>query len=165
MPGHIIGIYTARKGEKPQARNLVEVVAGKGILGDRYFTGEGTFSKMLAGNRKSEITFISSEEIDHFNHAQGSSLDHGDLRRNVVTKDIDLNELVGKRFSIAGVQFEGIETCEPCAHLAKTVHHAVLPAMINRAGLRAAVLTSGTIAVGSEIVTKCGVPDRDSSLI
>lgn len=163
MPGQIIGIYTARKGEKPEARDFIEVVAGKGIVGDRYFTGEGTFSKKLAGNRKSEITFISSEEIDRFNHAQGSDLDHGDLRRNVVTKDIDLNELVGKRFSVAGVQFEGIETCEPCAHLAKTVHHAVLPAMITRAGLRAAVLTCGTIVVGSEIVTKCTLPDKESS--
>lgn len=165
MPGHIIGIYTARKGEKPDAREFVEAVAGKGIVGDRYFTGEGTFSKTLAGNRKSEITFISSEEIDRFNHAQGSDLDYGDFRRNVVTKDIDLNKLVGKKFSIAGVQFEGIETCEPCAHLAKTVHHAVLPAMISRAGLRAAVLTSGTIAVGSEIVATCTPPNKEISPI
>lgn len=153
MPGEIVGIYTARKGKKPEACRSVEVIAGKGIVGDRYFAGEGTFSKKLAGNRKREITFISSEEIDRFNRIQGSNLDHGDFRRNVVTKNVDLNELVGKRFSIAGVQFEGIDTCEPCAHLARTVHHAVLPNLVNRAGLRAAVLTSGTIDIGHGI--KC----------
>lgn len=151
MLGRIIGIYTAQKGDKPETHDSVEVVAGKGIVGDRYFTGEGTFSKKLAGNRKSEITFIDAREIEHFNHVQGSSLEHGDLRRNVVTRDIDLNELVGKRFAFGEVEFEGIETCEPCAHLASTVHHAVLPHMINRAGLRAAVLTSGAIEVGYEI--------------
>lgn len=151
MPGKITGIYTARKGDKPEANDLVEVIAGKGIVGDRYFTGEGTFSKKLAGNRKSEITFIEAEQVERFNKTQGSHLEHGDLRRNVVTRDIDLNKLVGKRFRIGSVEFEGIETCEPCAHLAKTVHNAVLPHMINRAGLRAAVLTSGTIEVGQEI--------------
>lgn len=151
MPGRIIGIYTARKGDKPEARDSVDVIAGKGIVGDRYYTGEGTFSKKLTGNRKSEITFIEAEEIERFNLIQGTRLEYGDLRRNVVTRDVDLNELVGKRFTFGGVQFEGIEKCEPCAHLANTVHHAVLPHMINRAGLRAAVLTSGIIEVGHEI--------------
>lgn len=151
MSGRIIGIYTARKGEKPEPCDLVEVIAGRGIVGDRYFAGEGTFSAKLAGNRKSEITFISCEEVDRFNSSEGSDLGPGDLRRNVITKDIDLNALVGKTFTIAGVEFEGIETCEPCAHLAKTVHAAVLPHMVNRAGLRAAVLTSGAIRVGGEI--------------
>ncbi|WP_111642875.1 MOSC domain-containing protein [Marinimicrobium alkaliphilum] len=151
MPGRVIGIYTACKGDKPELRDLAEVIAGKGIVGDRYFAGEGTFSEKLAGDRKSEITFIAAEEVDRFNRIQGSDLDYGDLRRNVITIDIDLNALVGKQFSIAGVVFEGIETCEPCTHLAKTVHKAVLPDMMNRAGLRAAVLTSGTLKVGDTV--------------
>jgi len=151
MPGRIISIYKARKGDKPEAHDSVDVIAGKGIVGDRYFTGEGTFSKKLAGNRKSEITLIEAEEIERFNLIQGSCLEYGDLRRNVVTRDVNLNELVGKHFTFGGVEFEGIETCEPCAHLANTVHNAVLPHMVNRSGLRAAVLTSGVIEVGHEI--------------
>lgn len=151
MNGQIIGIYTAEKGKKPQYRDSVEVVAGKGIVGDRYFEGTGTFSDKLAGNGKRDITFIASEEVDWFNHRQDATLGYGDFRRNVVTRGINLNDLVGKRFSAAGVQFEGIETCEPCAYLAKTVHAAVLPDMVNRAGLRAVILADGVIEVGSEI--------------
>mgnify|MGYP001225150840 CR=1 FL=1 len=151
MRGKIIGIYIAQKDHKPVSHESVDVIAGKGIVGDRYFTGEGTFSKQLAGNRKSEITFVAVEEIERFNVAQGAELDNGDLRRNVVTEGINLNELVGQRFRFGGVEFEGIETCEPCAHLAKSVHGGVLPHMVNRAGLRAAVVSSGSIAVGNEL--------------
>lgn len=85
MHGKIIGIYTARKGDKPVANDSVEVIAGKGIVGDRYFAGEGTFSKKLAGNRKSEITFIEAEQVERFNQTQGSHLAHGDLRAAVLT--------------------------------------------------------------------------------
>lgn len=151
MAGKIIGIYTAEKDSRPVGHRSVSVVANQGIVGDRYYKGQGTFSEMLKQKRKREITFIAAEEIDRFNETQNADLEYGDLRRNVVTRGVDLNALVGRRFSIAGVRFEGLETCEPCAHLARTVHPDVLPHLVNRAGLRAAVLTSGDLAVGNEI--------------
>lgn len=150
MTAQIIGIYTAQKGKKPQYRDSVEVVAGKGIVGDRYYEGQGTFSNKQPGNGERDITFIASEEVDRFNNSRNDRLDYGDFRRNVITRGVNLNELVGKRFSVAGVHFEGLETCEPCAYLAKKVHRGVLPDMVNRAGLRAAILTDGVIEVGNK---------------
>jgi len=149
--GKILRIYIGEKGKSPIEQKYVEVCANRGVVGDRYYKGKGTFSEKLKGNRKSEITFIASEEIDRFNEVQNADLEYGDFRRNVITCDVDLNLLVGKTFEISGVQFEGIETCEPCAHLAKTVHPKVLPHLVNRAGLRAAILTSGRIEAGNEI--------------
>jgi MOSC domain-containing protein YiiM len=150
MSGKVLEIYIAKRGAKPDLRHEVDVKAGQGILGDRYFDGNGTFSKKLEGNRKSEITFIASEEIDRFNESQGESLAYGELRRNIITQGINLKELIGKEFSIGTTKFLGIERCEPCAHLATTVNSKVLPHLANT-GLRAAILESGKIHVDDEI--------------
>jgi hypothetical protein len=72
--GKILEIYIAEQDSTPVARLAVQVEANKGVVGDRYFTGEGTFSKKLTGNRKSEITFIAAEEIDRFNASQNETL-------------------------------------------------------------------------------------------
>lgn len=148
--GNILEIHIAEPGAKPQARESVEVKAGQGIVGDRYFDGTGTFSKKLEGNRKRELTFIAAEEVDRFNAATGEGLAYGDLRRNVITRGVQLGELVGKTFSIGPATFQGIELCEPCAHLAATVSAKVLPHLVHT-GLRAAILSSGTIRVGDVV--------------
>ncbi|MCB1690667.1 MAG: MOSC domain-containing protein [Halioglobus sp.] len=150
MAGKILGIYIAGKGSRPTPQISALVEANRGIVGDRYYDGEGTFSEKLAGNRKREITFIASEEIDEFNAAQHESLGYGDALRNIVTQGIPLKELIGQEFSIGPAKFLGIEHCEPCAHLASTVNQKVLPHLAHT-GLRAAILTSGKIEVGDEI--------------
>lgn len=150
MTGKIKGIYIAKTGQPPLSKSSAQVKANKGIVGDRYYDGTGTFSGQLTGNRKSEITFIASEEIDQFNTSQNESMGYGDMRRNIVTEGIKLKDLIGKEFEIGTATFLGIEHCEPCAHLAATVNKKVLPHMVNT-GLRAAILNSGLIAVGSEI--------------
>jgi MOSC domain-containing protein YiiM len=152
MVASIKKIYIAKKGAKPISRALVGVEANKGVVGDRYYHGAGTFSEKLAGHRKSEITFIASEEIDNFNAAQNEALDYGDARRNVVTQGVQLAELIGKEFTIGSAKFLGIEHCEPCAHLASTVNKKVLPHLVHT-GLRAAILESGQIEVGHAIVS------------
>jgi MOSC domain-containing protein YiiM len=123
-------------------------------VGDRYFYGEGTFSKKLlsSGSRKGEITFIAAEEVDQFNTSQNESLGYGDARRNIVTQNISLQTLINKEFSIGTARFLGIETCEPCAHLAATVNKNVLPHLINT-GLRAAVIESGMFVPGDKIIS------------
>ncbi len=155
MNGKVLCIYIAEKGRKPAARSSVRVEANRGIVGDRYHEGAGTFSEKLAGNRKSEITFIASEEIDTFNTVQRETLDYGELRRNVVTRGVQLKALIGHEFSIGAARFLGIEHCEPCAHLASTVNPKVLPHLAHT-GLRAAILTSGIIEVGDEIARITG---------
>ncbi len=150
--GRILEIYIARRGEEPSLCRKAEVKAGQGIVGDRYFDGNGTFSKKLEGNRKKEITLIAAEEIDRFNEVQRESLGYGDCRRNIVTRGVILKELIGKEFSIGSAKFLGIEHCEPCAHLAATVNSKVLPHLAHT-GLRAAILESGTIYVEDEIAS------------
>ncbi len=152
MAGKVTGIYIAERGARPLPRAAVEAQANKGIVGDRYYNGEGTFSRKLEGNRKSEITFIAAEEIDRFNTGQGEALGYGDARRNIVTQGIELHELIGKEFTIGAARFMGIERCEPCAHLAATVNSKVLPHLAHT-GLRAAILESGIIEVGNEITS------------
>ena len=151
MTGCVIGLYTASRGQPPQYCQSVNVVAGQGIIGDRYYAGTGSFSRKYAGTRKSEITLIAAEAIDEFNAKHGQAFDYGCFRRNVITRGVDLNQLVGERFAIAEVGFEGLELCEPCQYLARMVHGDVLPDMVSRSGLRAAILNSGALSVGDPV--------------
>ncbi|CAA0111575.1 Uncharacterised protein [Halioglobus japonicus] len=150
MTARIMAIYIAQRGAAATLHPSAQLEAGKGVVGDRYYDGEGTFSKQLAGNRKSEVTFIAAEEIDAFNAAQHEALGYGDVRRNIVTRGVQLQDLIGREFSIGPVKFLGIERCEPCAHLAATVNPKVLPHLAHT-GLRAAILSSGAIEVGYEV--------------
>ncbi len=152
MTGKIKEIYIAEAGANPSYQSSVQVEANKGIVGDRYYNGAGTFSEKLSGNRKSEITFIASEEIDQFNATQNESLGYGDVRRNVVTERVQLKDLIGKEFSIGQARFLGIEHCEPCSHLAATVNEKVLPHLAHT-GLRAAILESGEIKTGDALTS------------
>lgn len=146
MVGKVAMILTASSAGAPMRRvEQAMLEAGKGFVGDRYYCGVGTFSAQLEGRRDAEITLIESEEIERFNESHGLALAPGDLRRNVVTRGVRLNALVGRRFRIGDVVLEGIRLCEPCAHLAARVASAVLPGLVHRAGLRACVVSSGTI--------------------
>ncbi|MBX2848843.1 MAG: MOSC domain-containing protein [Acidiferrobacterales bacterium] len=151
MHGKIISIYIyPTAGASALAKDSVEIIAGSGVIGDRYYNTQGTFSKNDGILAKQEITFIESEEIDKFNQENNCQLRYGDLRRNVVTNGVRLNELVDKEFQFGELRFKGIELCEPCAHLAKTVEPKVLPNMIGKAGLRTQILSTGKLYVGDE---------------
>ena len=150
--GYVFKIYTAEAPQgEPVEQQSVDLVAEKGIVGDRYYNEQGTFSKQLEGQRKREITFVEAEMIDQFNQDQYADLPYGALRRNVITKDIKLNDLVGKVFKIGLIEFKGIELCEPCKHLAARVHTMVIPHLLGKAGLRAAICNDGTIHSGDKI--------------
>jgi MOSC domain-containing protein YiiM len=127
--------------------------AGRGIVGDRYHQGSGTYSDKLhvKGADDWQITLVESEELDLFIAAEGLDLEHGSFRRNVVTAGVRLNPLVGRRFIVAGVELEGLRLCEPCAYLANLLTDKLMPAMVGRSGLRARILTSGKISVGELI--------------
>jgi len=135
-----------------QSINRATLVVGKGIEGDRYFSGKGTFSEKLKNNPAAELTLIEKEEIDNFNEEQNLNLGYGDFRRNIVTEGIGLNDLVGQTFTVGKVKLKGIRLCEPCSHLADTVNQLVLPHLMGRGGLRAQILSTGTIVVGDKII-------------
>lgn len=146
-------IYIAREsGGAMEYLHEAELTAGRGIAGDRYFFGMGTFSNKPTGLPDREVTLIEAEEIDRFNGQQGMSLNYGDLRRNIVTRGIRLNDLVDREFRIGAVTFRGIRLCEPCAYLAKMVSPQLLEGMVHRAGLRASILNDGKIRESDAIV-------------
>ena len=154
MNGSVLEIFTAPAAQTPvQSVSTAELIAGKGIVGDRYFSNEGTFSAKLEtkGAADWEVTLIETEEIDRFNAALGADFSYGDFRRNIATCGIRLNPLVGQQFYVGDVLLEGIRLCEPCATLAATVAKSVLPDLIGRGGLRARILSGGQIAVGDNI--------------
>jgi MOSC domain-containing protein YiiM len=125
--------------------------AGRGLVGDRYHRGNGTFSEDLKGQPDSEITLIESEEIERFNRDHGQSLGYGEARRNLVTSGVRLNDLVGRRFKVGGAELEGVRLCEPCAHLARTVNPRVLPGLVHRAGLRARIVEGAAVRPGDGV--------------
>lgn len=145
--GEVIAIYIGpRKHELPQPVERVEAHAGKGLAGNRYYWDAGAAP---AGNA---LTLIAEEALEAFNDETGIELSAQASRRNVLTRGIDLNALVGKRFRVGEVECEGVELCEPCAHLASLTDRAVLRGMVHRAGLNADILTDGTIAVGDAVL-------------
>lgn len=152
MSATIVGIYTTSTPGTP-LHSVPEgrLEAGKGLVGDRYYRGVGTFSERLKGSPDSEITLIESEEIEHFNQTDRASAAAGEFRRNIVTSGVRLNDLVGRRFTVGAAELEGLRLCEPCAHLAKLVRPSVLRGMAHKAGLRARIVTGAIIRPGDRI--------------
>ncbi len=152
MSGTGCAIYsTSSGGSSMEAIEQGELEAGRGLVGDRYYLGPGTFSKKLAGKPDAEITLIESEEIEQFNREHGLSLSLGDLRRNIVTSGVRLNELIGQTFSVGEATLEGLRLCEPCAHLAQVVTPEVVPGLVRRSGLRARIVIGGTVRPGDRL--------------
>ena len=122
---------------------------GRGLEGDRYFDRRGTWSNRYG--RGQDLTLMEGEVLDALTLPEGQ-LSAEEARRNIVTRGIELNPLVGKRFRIGQVECFGQRLCEPCAHLARlTEKPGTLRGLIHKGGLRADVLTDGEIRVGSEI--------------
>jgi MOSC domain-containing protein YiiM len=148
--GRIEAIFIAPQAGAPM-RPLDEAraIAGTGLEGDRYASGEGTFS--VAGGRGNEITLIAGEVLDALALPDGEPLSGAEARRNLVTRNVDLNALVGRRFRIGELELVGRRRCEPCAHLQRLTRPGVLRALVHRGGLRADLLSSGTVRIGDAI--------------
>ncbi len=130
----------------PSAR----AIAGRGLEGDRYFTGLGTFAKSPPAP-DFELTLIESEVVEEFARESGLPFTTGHARRNLVTEGVRLNELVGQEFFVGAVRIRGHRLCEPCAYLAKTTFPEALRGLVHKGGLRAEILSDGAIAVGDAI--------------
>lgn len=131
--------------------NEGQVEKGKGIVGDRYYIGNGSFSKLLKEKDDFHITFIEQEEIDAFNEETKLNYSNDLFRRNIVTVGIRLNNLVGKKFKINGIEFVGARLCEPCKLLSLELGDEFLKKMVHKSGLRAKILSSGSFKLGDSI--------------
>jgi hypothetical protein len=148
--GTVEAIHVAPEAEATmEARETVEAVAGRGLRGDRYFHGRGTFSDVPRGGL--EVTFTEAEAIEAIRREAGIDVGFGDHRRNVTTRDAALNHLVGERFRVGDAVCEGIRLCEPCDHLRRLSVEGIEEALVHRGGLRTEVREGGPIAVGDAI--------------
>src|SRR5438874_5644193 len=150
MPdGRVEGIFlTDTHGEVPQSVDRARAIAGAGLVGNRYFFENGDAPPGGA------VTLIAAEGLEAFVEETGISVTPAETRRNVLTRGIDVNALVGKRFRVGDVECVGVELCEPCAHLQSLTKAGVLKGLVHRAGLNADVLNDGDIAVGDAVIVE-----------
>jgi MOSC domain-containing protein YiiM len=139
MPGLVEAIHiSAVESELPDPVDAVDVTAD-GVVGDRY--GEAR-----------DLTLIEAEALEGLREETGIELSAAESRRQVLTRGIRLNDLVGERFTVGGVECVGQELCEPCNHLQGLTREGVLRGLVHRGGLRADIVSGGRIAVGDEVV-------------
>ncbi|MCZ6710219.1 MAG: MOSC domain-containing protein [Gammaproteobacteria bacterium] len=149
MSGIVESIYRATSHREPQrCVGSARLIIDEGLEGDRYANTAGGV-----------VSLIEAEAVEEFNRATGLEIDPGDTGRNIVTRGIRLNPLVGKQFRIGDIQLEGIELCEPCATLGKRLATEavdatrVVKAFVTSAGLRAIVRGTGIINPGTTITS------------
>ena len=127
----------------PAPVQRVRATAGHGLEGEYHWTD--------APDPGQSITLIAAEALEGLRDDTGIELSHEATRRNVLTRGVDLNALVGRRFTVGGAECEGVELCEPCNRLAKLTERGVLRGLVHRGGLRADIVTGGEIAVGDRV--------------
>jgi MOSC domain-containing protein YiiM len=132
-----------------EPRDSAVAVPGQGLEGDRYANGTGFFSDTPGDGR--DLTLCEVETLDALLAQHRIRLGPIEHRRNLTTRGINLNELVGKRFLVGKVLCEGVRLCEPCEHLVELAGKDVLAPLVHRAGLRANLLSGGVIHVGDTI--------------
>ena len=138
-----LGISSDNNKEIEEAVSI-KVLANKGVIGDRHFKD---FNDPYC-----QLSLIESENIDYYNLKYGLNIPYVNFRRNIVTKGVRLNELVGKKFQIGNVELEGIDLCRPCRHLTEVLdQNNILKEFIRKGGLRCQILSSSTINIGDKI--------------
>jgi MOSC domain-containing protein YiiM len=151
MPtGTLVSIYIAAESGQPMVEaGQAQAIPGSGLEGDRYASGQGLYSTTPGTGR--QVTLIELEAIEAFNQEEGLDYPASQSRRNLVTRGVPLNHLVGAEFRVGPVTLLGVRLCEPCDYLARLTRPEVLPGLVHRAGLRADILTPGLIRPGDEI--------------
>ena len=138
-----IGI-TTNNNQPIKEVNSIEVIANKGIVGDRHFHE--------FNDPYNQLSLIESENIDEYNVRFNLNISYIDFRRNIVTKGIQLNDLIGKKLSVGNVKLEVIDLCRPCRHLTEMLNQKnVLKEFLRKGGLRCRILSSSSINVGDKI--------------
>jgi MOSC domain-containing protein YiiM len=136
----VVSIHVvAETGGPPEERESVSVVAGRGVEGDRKFDGNH------------DLTLIEAEALEGLTEDTGIELGPGESRRQVMTRGVSLNDLLGKRFRVGELECVGEELCEPCSHLQSLTQPGVLRGLVHRGGLCAEVVSGGHIAVGDAV--------------
>jgi len=134
-----IGI-TEKNDQEIEKKESIEVVASKGIVGDRYFHD-------FNGDRE-QITLIESENIDYYNNTFNTKFTYVEFRRNIITKNIKLNDLVGKTILVGNIELKVNDLCRPCKDLQQRLGKSnIIKEFLRRGGLRCEILSSGKISI------------------
>jgi MOSC domain-containing protein YiiM len=146
--GRVEAIFiSSEHGELPAKVERVHARAGRGLEGNRYYWNEGDAPPGQA------VTLIAVEAVEAVAAEGVVTVEPAATRRNVLTRGIDVNALVGKRFRIGAVECEGVELCEPCLDLEQMTRPGIIKELVHRAGINADILSDGVIRVGDEVVT------------
>lgn len=150
-PGHnFVGHHGREPDEYPMIEvAMIECIAGRGIQSDRYFDFKDAY--------KGQITFFSLEVFDELRGAlQVQDCSPTSVRRNVITRDVDLNQLIGQDFEIQGVRFHGTEECRPCYWMDRAIAPGAEEFLKGRGGLRARILTDGVLRSTAPVLERAG---------
>ena len=135
---------TSNNNKKIEEVDSISILANKGIIGDRHFSDYN--------DPYCQLSLIESENIDYYNTKYGLNIAYIDFRRNIITKGISLNNLIGKRLQIGNLKVEGVDLCRPCQHLTEMLGQKnILKEFLRRGGLRCQILTSSKISIGDII--------------
>ena len=135
---------TKNNSQKIEEVEKIKLLSGKGVVGDKHFHENN--------KPRNELTLIESENIDHYNKKFNVQIPYINFRRNVVTKGIKLNKLVGKQLVVGKIKIEGKDLCRPCKYLQETLGQKdIIKEFLQKGGLRCEILTSGVIKVGDAI--------------
>jgi MOSC domain-containing protein YiiM len=147
--GHVEHIHIAPEESAPvRPVTEIEAVMGVGLIGDRYANHTGHWTDSDVGR---EVTLVEAESLEMLARDHGIELAPGGTRRNITTRGVALNELVGQEFRVGDVLMRGVKLCEPCEHLMSLVGKPILRPLTHRAGLRAQLLNSGIIHTGDRV--------------
>ena len=143
--GQVLKLGITQNNNQPiKEVNSIEVLANKGIIGDRHFHE--------FNDPYNQLSLIESENIDDYNIRFGLNIPYIDFRRNVITKGIRLNDLVGKKLKVGSVELDAIDLCRPCRHLTEMLNQKnVLKEFLRKGGIRCQILSSSNIHVGDKI--------------
>jgi MOSC domain-containing protein YiiM len=159
LTGSVVEIWLTSVAAEPMRRvPSVEAVAGRGLAGDRYALGGGTWAQYP--DLEKQVTLIDRDDVAAVAADTSSDLGPGDTRRNLVTAGVDLTTLVGQWFTVGDALLFGMKRCPPCTHLERLTGVRLVKAMVHRGGINAAVFAGGGISEGSAVRP---VPDEEAA--
>lgn len=154
--GDVHAIHLAAgEGEPTYPVSSVRAIPGRGLEGDRYFNLKGSFSRRPDPGR--EVTLVELEAIEALANDYGIPLEAGATRRNITTRGVPLNHLVGREFDVGEARLRGLRLCKPCSLLERMTQEGVKKGLANRGGLNAQIVREGVIHEGDPV---CSVPFR-----
>jgi MOSC domain-containing protein YiiM len=163
MAGKVVGIFIAGEKERlPVSVTSIEAIAHRGLVGDRYYANSGTFSGAEPLGPGREITLIEEESVNILSEQLHQTVNPAQLRRNVMTRGIRLNDLIGREFMIGNIRLLGVRLCHPCTHLERLSGWNVMTQLKERGGLRADILDNGWLHLGDTVNVHPDLPSEAS---